>query len=349
MPLQDNVKEKISIEIIRTLVGRFGTFPDDVSTNRNAPFHEAFLKAFSNKLGKDNINPQILISLSSWLHGLNTTLGQQFFEKVAHILSGGAKRAFTNEKISRKQKSAISDIITNLKNSDNDVVPNMIEEDELIESCAEPADDIEATNFSADVFIQDDDSIVAIELKTVKPNSGVLKEEKQKILEAKAVLRRLYPDKKVSYYIGFPFDPTVVEGEDECSFDKKKFWTNIVEGDKYFHDDEVLIASGLWDLLSGEKNTMQQLLELINRISTVEFIDIFEKIRNPKDDVKDDDYAKLLENWNLFSELSLHSNKEKILSAIKGNKRLIRSYYNPCMKEDGSYNEKRYNDLKSFI
>jgi hypothetical protein len=177
----------------------------------------------------------------------------------------------------------------------------------------------------------------------------VLKEEKQKILEAKAVLRRLYPDKKVSYYIGFPFDPTVVEGEDECSFDKKKFWTNIVEGDKYFHDDEVLIASGLWDLLSGEKNTMQQLLELINRISTVEFIDIFEKIRNPKDDVKDDDYAKLLENWNLFSELSLHSNKEKILSAIKGNKRLIRSYYNPCMKEDGSYNEKRYNDLKSFI
>ncbi|MFZ2800379.1 MAG: TdeIII family type II restriction endonuclease, partial [Syntrophorhabdus sp.] len=194
MPLQDNVKEKISIEIIRTLVGRFGTFPDDANANRNAPFHEAFLKAFSNKLGKDNINPQILISLSSWLHGLNTTLGQQFFEKVAHILSGGEKRAFTNEKISRKQKSAISDIITNLKNSERE--PNMIEEDKQIESCMGPAD-IAATNFSADVFIQDD-SIVAIELKTVNPNSGVLKEEKHKILEAKAVLRRLYPDKKVS-------------------------------------------------------------------------------------------------------------------------------------------------------
>ena len=346
MPLQDNVKEKISIEIIRTLVGRFGTFPDDANANRNAPFHEAFLKAFSNKLGKDNINPQILISLSSWLHGLNTTLGQQFFEKVAHILSGGEKRAFTNEKISRKQKSAISDIITNLKNSERE--PNMIEEDKQIESCMGPAD-IAATNFSADVFIQDD-SIVAIELKTVNPNSGVLKEEKHKILEAKAVLRRLYPDKKVSYYIGFPFDPTVVEGEDECSFDKKRFLANIVEGNKYFHNDEVLIASELWDLLSGEKNTMQELLELINHISNVNFLDTFKKIRDTKEnDVKDDDYAKLLENWNLFSELSLHSNKEKILSAIDGNRRLNRSYNNLCMKEDVSYNEKRYNDLKDFI
>lgn len=347
MPLQDSVVEQISIEIIRTLVGRFGTFPDDANANRNAPFHEAFLKAFSDKLGKDNINPQTLISLSSWLHGLNTTLGLQFFERVAHILSGGEKRAFTNEKISSKQKNAISDIITNLKNSKT--VPNMIEEDALIESCMGPAD-IEATNFSADVFFQDHYSIVAIELKSVKPNSEELKGEKLKILEAKAVLRRLYPKKKVSYYIGFPFDPTVVEGEDECSFNKERFLANIVEGDKYFHSDEVLIASGLWDLLSGEKNTMQELLELINHISTVNFLDTFEKIRNPKKyDVKDDDYAKLLENWNLFSELSLHSNKEKILSAVKGNKRLNRSYNNLCMKENGSYNEKRYDDLKDFI
>ncbi|HCI54608.1 MAG TPA: TdeIII family type II restriction endonuclease, partial [Bacteroidales bacterium] len=46
MPLANKQKEKISIEVIKTLVNRFGTFPEDASNNRNAPFHEAFLSAF---------------------------------------------------------------------------------------------------------------------------------------------------------------------------------------------------------------------------------------------------------------------------------------------------------------
>ena len=47
MTLSTITKEKIAIEVIKTLITRFESFPTDASNNRNAPFHEAFLKAFS--------------------------------------------------------------------------------------------------------------------------------------------------------------------------------------------------------------------------------------------------------------------------------------------------------------
>lgn len=61
------------------------------------------------------------ISLSSWLHGPNTTLGQSFFENVAHILCDGEKREYTSKKLGNllvhsTQKSNINTIITNLSN-----------------------------------------------------------------------------------------------------------------------------------------------------------------------------------------------------------------------------------------
>ena len=79
MALSNEQKEKISIEVIKTLVTRFESFPEDASNNRNAPFHEAFLKAFSDKLDEKVSDTPFFISLSSWLQGLNTTLGQTFF------------------------------------------------------------------------------------------------------------------------------------------------------------------------------------------------------------------------------------------------------------------------------
>ena len=96
--IEDSKKERIAFEVIKTLFSRFENFPEDASNNRNAPFHEAFLRAFSNKLNNRVSDIPFFISLSSWLHGLNTTLGQSFFESVAHILSDGYKREFTTKR-----------------------------------------------------------------------------------------------------------------------------------------------------------------------------------------------------------------------------------------------------------
>ncbi len=89
MALENKTQEKIATEVIKTLVSRFENFPVDASQNKNAPFHTAFLNAFTDKF-KDKVSDiPFFISLSSWMHGLNTTLGQTFFENIAHHISNG--------------------------------------------------------------------------------------------------------------------------------------------------------------------------------------------------------------------------------------------------------------------
>ncbi|MFA7662582.1 MAG: TdeIII family type II restriction endonuclease, partial [Patescibacteria group bacterium] len=95
--------QQIAATVIKILIQRFETFPIDASNNRNAPFHKAFLNAFEDKFNGKVSDVPFFISLSSWLHGLNTTLGQTFFEKVAHILSDGEKREYTSKKLGNKQ------------------------------------------------------------------------------------------------------------------------------------------------------------------------------------------------------------------------------------------------------
>lgn len=71
-------KQAIAKVIIKILKSRFDTFPEYASSQRNAPFHKAFLEAFSEKIDRTGTNLDALISMSSWIHGLNTTIGQVF-------------------------------------------------------------------------------------------------------------------------------------------------------------------------------------------------------------------------------------------------------------------------------
>jgi len=231
MALSQNQREKISIEVIKTLVTRFDSFPEDASNNRNAPFHEAFLNAFSNELNGKVYDIPFFISLSSWLQGLNTTLGQAFFENVSHNLSNGEKREYTSKKlgnlqITETQKNNITNIITNLSNSS--CPPNLINENhQIFQDFNTPV--VNTLDFSADVFIEDATRIAAIELKSVKPNSGEMRGEKQKILEGKAALYRHLPGKQINFFIGFPFDPTVnPASEPVTSFNKTRFLGSII-------------------------------------------------------------------------------------------------------------------------
>jgi hypothetical protein len=186
MTISNTLKEKIAVQVIRTLYHQFEKFPNDVSSNRNAPFHEAFVKAFSYNLNGKVSSIPTLISLSSWLHGLNTSLGQSFFENTAHILCGGEKREFTTSKrnnlpIEQEQKDFISKIITDLSNGNK--MPSLANENNMIFQKVLTSNLVEGTDFTADVFYENDTEIVCIEIKTVKPNKGIFRVEKQKILE----------------------------------------------------------------------------------------------------------------------------------------------------------------------
>jgi len=355
MALDNRIKEKIATEVIKTLVSRFENFPEDATQNRNAPFHKAFLNAFADKFDGKVSDIPFFISLSSWLQGLNTTLGQTFFENISHHISHGEKREYTsgrlgNLKITQSQRNHISKIIADLSTSTRR--PDLDAENQLLFNNYND-DLINAMDFSADVFILDDDTVCAIELKSVKPNSGEMKGEKQKILEGKAALYREFPNRDILFYMGFPFDPTVdVENESETSFDKDRFLSQIINMTKYFDKRETLVASELWDFLSGNSQTMEQILEIINIISTVDFMDKYNYLlKNANRSTQT--YKDILQEWFLFSELELIENNEIIRSRIAGDSKLIRIYNKQAFEntnsKKGVYRFDRYNELKVLL
>lgn len=344
-------REKIAIEVIKVLVTRFDNFPVNASNTRNAPFHEAFLNAFSDKLkGKVNDTP-FFISLSSWLHGLNTTLGQVFFENIAHHLSNGEKMEFTSKRegnlfITQSQRNNISKILADLSNSSK--LPDLEYENEII--FKDYNDEvIRAMDFSADVLIQENDKVIGVELKSVKPNSGEMKGEKQKILEGKAALYRHFPGKQIYFYIGFPFDPTIEpKKEDVTDFNKPRFLKSIINMNKYFDNRETLVASELWDFLSGHNNTMHSILEIINKIATPNFLHKFKYLKNSKNRCNKK-YLDIVNEWFLFSEKKLIIHNEHIQKAIKKNNRLMRIYNKQSFDNKGNYVKDRFEELVSLI
>jgi hypothetical protein len=343
---KENIQQKIAVEVIKTLIIRFESFPEDSSDNRNAPFHKCFLNAFSNKLLDKVQDVPFLISLSGWLHGLNTTLGQQFFEKVAHILSDGEKKEYTskrlgNLKITNAQKDYINEIMTRLSNNGN---PNLLEENKKIFKHYDSVL-VNALDFSADVFIEDDDSVIAIELKSVRPNSGEMRGEKQKILEGKAALFREFSNKTINFYIGFPFDPT---SKKDTGYDKTRFLNSIINMTKFFDPNETLIAGELWDLLSGEAETMEQILAIINDIAKPEFINNFSYLCK-NENRSNPEYKEILRKWHIYSEIELLDRDDTLKEKIKDNKKLMRIYNKRIFTIEGNYDLDRHYELKNIL
>jgi len=346
--IEELKKELIAIEVIRTLYSQFEKFPEDASNNRNAPFHEAFLNAFADKLDGKVKSIPIFISLSSWMHGLNTSLGQSFLEKTAHILCDGEKKEFTTKKetmlqISENQRSIINNIITDLTN--NHRIPNCNTEESECFITGEA--NIDATDFTVDIFFEDETQIVCIELKTVKPNKSVFKVEKQKILEAKSALKHRSPNKTIKYFLGFPFDPL---SDTSTGFDKQRFMDYSVGFRKYYTENEFLLASELWDFLSGENGTMETILSIINAIATVDFLEKYRFLINKNNIASQADrYSEILQSWFLLREKRIIDNYSNIAHKIQRDRTKIKIFNQEMFSDDGCYNEKRFNTLISLI
>jgi hypothetical protein len=348
MALDNTVKQLIAIQVIRTLYTQFEKFPDDATNNRNAPFHEAFLNAFTNQLAGKVTSIPVFISLSSWLHGLNTSLGQSFFENVAKILCKGEKKEFTTKKgtnlsVEQTQKTAISTIITDLSNGNQ--TPSLQKENALIFIKPTLSNLVEGTDFTADVFFENDAEVVCIEIKTVNPNKSVFRAEKEKILEAKAALKLKYPAKEIKYYLAFPFDPL---SDTSFGADKTRFMSHSVGFTKYFDADEILLAGEFWDYLSGSQQTMEEILSIINTIATPDFINELTFLSELQNIIEHkQDYLNLLEKWCLYEEYQLVTQSEEIRAKL-GSKKLQNLYNQSCFK-DGEYNRQRTQELLTLI
>ena len=345
-----NKKQLIAFETIKILKSRTDSFPDDTTIARNAPFHKAFLKAFESKFEELHTSSDTLLNIGSWIHGLNTTLGQSFFEGVAHILCDGDKKSFPGAqyRLYAEQERVISEHMTDLKNGT--IAPNTIMEDEMLRNSA-TGNLVVGANFTADCFFEDEEKIVAIELKSVRPNSGETRGEKQKILKAKAALRHYYSTipgcahKKIYYFFGFPFDPTA---ETDTGADKAAFMKNMIEFSKFCAPEDILLADELWSFLSGEPNTMNEILNIIKDISEASFSDDFNFLCSAHSIQVDlDRYRKIVSKWHLCDEEIFVDHWHYIDSATQ--KDIIKYKNVSPFSEDGKYNDTRANVLNDFL
>lgn len=263
MSLSHEQITRIEEEAKKIITGRIKKFPNETTKIRNAPFHEAFLECFEKSLKPFKLETPYLVALASWLHGLNTSLGSSF-ETFAHILSGGYKRNFTKSftlKVKKGQANNIEEIIRDLKS--DKYTPDYVREDRLIYTINQEDSETDALAFTADNYLERDNMIEAIELKSVRPNSGEGRGEKQKILYGKAAFKLQSQDKDIKFFIGFPFDPT---SENPIGYDKERFFNYLIEFKKFFDPREVLIGPELWDHLSGSEKTMEEVLDIIRKV-----------------------------------------------------------------------------------
>ncbi len=182
----------------------------------------------------------------------------------------------------------------------------------------------------------------------MKPNSEVFKGEKEKILAAKAGSKNKHGSKEIFYYIGFPFDPL---SKTPTDYDKDSFMSYSIDFKKFFDKDEVLLADELWNFLSGDENTMQQIIDIINCIAKPDFMDNYDFLNDAKNKTTNKEkYTDCLNNWNLKSELELVAAERTILEKLelKEYKRLNRTFNQPIFKE-GNYNIDRLIALRKLL
>lgn len=167
-------------------------------------------------------------------------------------------------KVKDGQAREIENIIRDLKAGSQ--IPNLKRENSLILKFDNSDNEIDSLGFTVDTYIENENVITAIELKSVRPNSGEGRGEKQKILYGKSALQMANPDKKVDFFIGFPFDPT---SDTPTGYDKERFFDYLIEFKKFFDPNEVLLAGELWDFLSGGENTMDEILNVIEETAGI--------------------------------------------------------------------------------
>lgn len=344
--LDKNLKQHITTCVIKHLYEQYNHF--DTVVCQDDYIKNSFNQFLGSFFSKDHsleilVNNKIHIT-NKIFPFVSEKILHSFYTEVSYILSGGESMSYLYEKdtnlpIEQTQKDTIIRIITNLTNGNQS--PSLANENNLIFQKPNTSNLIEGTDFTADVFFESTTEIICIEIKTVKPNKGVFKVEKQKILEAKAALKLKYPTQEIKYFLAFPFDPL---SDTPCGYDKKRFMDYSVGFTKYFDEAEILLAGELWDYLSGVPNTMEAMIHIINTIATPNFLNELYFLNDSQNSTtQTQNYLDLLERWCLFQEHELVKHAQEIIPKLT-NRQLQSLYYQSCFR-GGEYQWQRVQTL----
>lgn len=186
MSVENNTKDKIKELLKQVLRNKFKNYQPESS---NMLFHTRLL-------GKDKM------ALYNFIHSLNTNFGTTIFEPVACDLGKNLfevqKQVSVGNIITKNAQRVIQDIMDNLETSSDK--PDKLKEIELIREVACDYDDetskIKPTKI--DLFLQKEQDIYLIDIKTAKPNKDGFKEIKRTLLTWVAVYLYQHPEVNIN-------------------------------------------------------------------------------------------------------------------------------------------------------
>ncbi|MGR3913915.1 MAG: TdeIII family type II restriction endonuclease [Gammaproteobacteria bacterium] len=195
------------------------------------PFHTRLL-------GKDRL------ALYSFIHSLNTNFGTTIFEPVAVAL---AKDRFTaaksqvtpGQKISMAAQREIQNIMDAL--TAGGARPDKPAEIEAIRKVCQEGGMQTVKTTKVDVYLEKNNEVYLVDLKTAKPNMAQFNSIKRILLEWTAVFLSEKPGAKINTLIAIPYNPYAPKPYSR--------WTMAGMLDA---EHELKVAEGFWDFLGGQ-------------------------------------------------------------------------------------------------
>lgn len=254
--MENNAKDRIKHLLKSVLRNKFKSHNPETF---NMPFHTRLL-------GKDKM------ALYNFIHSLNTNFGMTIFEPVACDIG---KTLFTVKKqvsvgniITRKAERVIQNIMNKLESGS--AKPDRITEVEAVMDVAYDGETSEIKPAKVDLFLQRENDVYLIDIKTAKPNRGGFKELKRTLLTWVAAYAYKNEGVNIHSMIGIPYNP----------YEPKPYqrWTMAGMIDV---KDELKVADEFWDFIGGHGsyNLLLEVFEEVGIEMKVEIDDYFAKIR----------------------------------------------------------------------
>ncbi len=237
MALTEDQKQQIKELLIRKLEFKLKKYG-----------RESSAMPFLSRLIQDNEK----IAAYSFIHSIATTLGMSIYEEVSVIIGKqNSEIIFRNYGvggvISKKQKTAISKIINELRNKER--TANSKKEIEEILKADSSSGKYQKSGNIADLYLVRNGIEHFFEIKTVKPNIDVFEKSKTKLLEWVARRR-----KSIKVFLCFPYNPYHPDP-----------YTRFTEVGMMEHKKDFLIGDEYWEFLGGE-NTFNELLSIFDDV-----------------------------------------------------------------------------------
>ena len=222
---------------------------------QDLPFHRALLGFMpASEVEKALLESKFVASLA-------TSMGS-WYEQMAIMIAkdryGKASKPKITGAICEGTADAIQAIMRDLDNGKGR--PDYEAESQRIKEATAHGDASKPRRVSitVDFFIPDADGVVfAAELKTPRPNKSVVKAEKRKLLELRALLFQEHPDRDVRTCFAFPYNPYRTREAFE------KHWHF---GRKYVDfEHDFLVGKEFWDYVGGE-GTYEALLGIAREV-----------------------------------------------------------------------------------